>query len=388
MSFNTAPTATPRVGEALHQARWIIGGFLLLLVSAVVFGLISNPTDDNQLSIHNPRPNGAMALAEVLKDRGVKVHDVYTPRDASQLGENDLLVITGVRDLSEKHLQTLMESPTTNVLFLGTFAQSNRLEPYVSAVGESNPDGLAPRCKLPAAFEAGPLHGSRGSLEPLREPAAACYEVAPGKFAYLKFVRPGGLTVSFLSEGKSAQNQEITKGSNAAFLLNLMQPADRVGWVVGRTFQLSSPSGAGASPDMVPPAFTQALLLFFAALLVLGLAKGRRLGRIVKEELPVVVHGSETIQGRARMYRNMAAFETTAKHARSYTARKLGENLHLPTPLTAQALCWEVANYIDLPVPRVEEILLGRAPRNATELMGLLKDLNSLVQKTKRKEQK
>ena len=79
MSFNTAPTATPRVGEALHQARWIIGGFLLLLVSAVVFGLISNPTDDNQLSIHNPRPNGAMALAEVLKDRGVKVHDVYTP---------------------------------------------------------------------------------------------------------------------------------------------------------------------------------------------------------------------------------------------------------------------------------------------------------------------
>lgn len=385
MNFSS-PTPTPRIGEAIHQYRWIIGGFILLVVSAVVFGILSNPSDRNPLSIHNPGPNGAMALAEVLQQKGVKVHDIYTPRDAEQLGEKDLLVVTGLADLTDKHLSALMKSPSTAILFLGTFAQNNRLEPYASPQPDSTPDGVAPHCKLDGAYQAGPLHGSRGSLKPLRNPIYACYPVSPGKYAYLQFERPGGLKVSFLADGHVAENREITYGSNAAFLLNLMLPATNIGWIVGATFQLSADNrnGDGAT-EIIPPALTHALILFFAAFFVLALARGRRLGRIVPESMLVAVHGAETVYGRARMYRNSRAFETASRHARAYTAQRLAKIVHLPVTATGQELCQRLANYADLPLTQVSQTLLGEPPHNGNDLVSLLNDLESLVENTKGK---
>lgn len=389
MSSPSAPTATPRISEALHQSRWIVGGFVLLVISSLIFGLLSRPTDTNPLSPNNPGPRGAMALAQVLQQKGVNVRNIYTTRDVAQLGEDDLLVVTGVADLTDKHISSLMKSPRTNLLFLGTFAQTNRLEPYAVAVGESTPDGVAPRCKLPAAFEAGPLHGSRGSLKPLRTPEAACYQVAPEKYAYLQFQRPGGLRVSFLADAAAAENREITQNSQAAFLLNLMLPAKNVGWIVGSTFQLPSGHDAGSgTADVIPPAMTRALILFFVALLVLALAKGRRLGRVITEVVPVVVHGAETVYGRARMYRIHGAFETAARHARGFTARRLGERLHLARGISAEQLCERVAELTGMPESRVHEALAGFPPRTGAELVNLLKNLNSLVETTKGKEHK
>lgn len=389
MSSHTSPTATPRIGEALHQSRWIVGGFVLLVLSSLVFGLLSKPTDTDPLSINNPGPRGAMALAQVLRQRDVPVRNIYTARDAAQLGRKDLLVVTGMGDLTDKHLGSLTKTPRTNILFLGTFAQANRLEPYVKAVGESTPDGVAPRCKLPAAFEAGPLHGSRGSLRALRSPEAACYQVAPGSYAYLQFRRPDGLRISFLADAHTAENREITQGSNAAFLLNLLTRAENVGWIVGSTFQLSADNAAdGADPNIMPPAMHRALILFFVALFVLALAKGRRLGRVVSEEMPVVVHGAETIYGRARLYRTHGAIETAARHARAYTARRLGEVLHLPRGISGAQLCERVAELTGVAPPAVHEALLGTPPHTGTELVNLLKNLHSLVENTKGKEHK
>ena len=57
------------------------------------------------------------------------------------------------------------------------------------------------------------------------------------------------------------------------------------------------------TPSVVPAWFGPAMLLLASAVVVLGIARGRRLGPVVTEPLPVVVRASETTTSRARLYR-------------------------------------------------------------------------------------
>jgi hypothetical protein len=66
------------------------------------------------------------------------------------------------------------------------------------------------------------------------------------------------------------------------------------------------------------------------ALGVLALWRGRRLGPVVEEPLPVVVRAAETVEGRSRLYRKAGARDVAAEALRRAAVRRLGTALGLP----------------------------------------------------------
>ena len=65
------------------------------------------------------------------------------------------------------------------------------------------------------------------------------------------------------------------------------------------------------------------------AVVLLALWKGRRIGPLVAEELPVVVRASETVEGRGRLYRSRRARDRAADALRTATLQRLLPRLGL-----------------------------------------------------------
>ncbi|MCZ9344899.1 DUF4350 domain-containing protein, partial [Streptomyces sp. TRM76130] len=59
--------------------------------------------------------------------------------------------------------------------------------------------------------------------------------------------------------------------------------------------------------DLLPAGWLWGALQLFLAAAVAALWRARRLGPLVPEELPVAVRASETVEGRARLYRKVNA---------------------------------------------------------------------------------
>ena len=64
-------------------------------------------------------------------------------------------------------------------------------------------------------------------------------------------------------------------------------------------------------------------------MLLVALWKGRRIGPLVAERLPVVVRASETVEGRGRLYRSRRARDRAADALRTATLQRLLPRLGL-----------------------------------------------------------
>lgn len=384
MSSATPPTATPRISEAIFRGRWVIGGLVLLAVFSFLSAVLRAPTDDVNLSIRNPKGSGAMALAEVLRHQGVLVSDLYSVRDLESYSAKDTVVITNTNQIDDATLREILHTPT-NLLIIGTLAQEKRFDPYVQSVPAGSPKEIKAQCDFPGAKAARTISSSRGSLRPLRQPEAACFPLQDNAFAYASFKRPEGFRLALLSEDSLARNDTITAAGNAALLLNLLSSSPRVGWVNGTTFQQGVDQNGQAQP-LLPDFFLIALVYLFVAAFVFTLAQGRRLGRVVPEELPVVVHGAEAVYGRGHLYEKSGAVAAAARKAREYTARRLGTALHIPTPTTPPVMVREVSQYTGVDESQVYDLLYGEVPVTARGLGNLLHDLYLLTKTNPRKE--
>lgn len=368
---------TPIISQALGKSRWIVLGIALCLVSGVILSLVSSNLDRTRFSIHNPREEGVMALTEVLADHGTSIKDVYTLSQAQDYGTKDTVVVVNPNKITDKSLREIMNLDT-NLVFLGTYLQNSRFEPYVTAVGKSSGENVPSRCDFAPAQAAHHLGPIRGSLRPSRVPDQACFALDQQSFAFVSFTRPNGLDISFLSDARIATNTEIVQAGNAAFLLNLLGGYQNIGWLLGETFQQSEASGE-AGVIGYPPQFRWAMWVFFVSLVVFALASGRRLGRVVPEDVPVQVPGAESIYGRARLYRQAKAWDRAAQYARRHAAQRITAALHLPTPVSPETLTSQISQLSGWEVSQVQLLFFGDKPINAGEFQTLLKDLRTLT---------
>ncbi|MEO7745717.1 MAG: DUF4350 domain-containing protein, partial [Actinomycetota bacterium] len=97
-------------------------------------------------------------------------------------------------------------------------------------------------------------------------------------------------------------NDQVLRADNAAVALRLLGQDPRLLWYVATYDDLVGDDGVDARtlvPDWVAPGAGVLLLSTFA----LVLWRGRRLGPLATEPLPVVVHAIETTRSRGRLYR-------------------------------------------------------------------------------------
>ena len=112
--------------------------------------------------------------------------------------------------------------------------------------------------------------------------------------------------------------------------------------------------------------------------------RGRRLGRLVPEPLPVVVRAVETTEGRARMYRRARAQDRAAAQLREATMARLRDRTGLPRSAAPADVVAVVATRTGIPGRDVADLLTGPPPRDDAGLVALAQNLDRLDREVRR----
>jgi hypothetical protein len=114
------------------------------------------------------------------------------------------------------------------------------------------------------------------------------------------------------------------------------------------------------------------------AVLLIALWKGRRIGPLVAEELPVVVRASETVEGRGRLYRSRRARDRAAQALRAATLQRLLPRLGLSADTSAPAVVIAAAQRSRFHAESVRHILFGPSPASDADLVQLARTLDDI----------
>ncbi|MFZ3454244.1 DUF4350 domain-containing protein [Arthrobacter sp. 7Tela_A1] len=396
MTSTTTPNSTPD-GAAFLPARapgslrrrlrawrlWIV--LALVLAGGVALSLLTSAGEDRiPLSADNPAPDGAKAAASVLRAQGV---DVVVPADydaaltALEPGGATLLLVDPNEYLDSGQLGQLAGAADKTVLVEPTFLQLAELAPEIAQAGlvpeaflES---GSAPAadCSAPAAAAAGSVTAGglayRGQVTcfPVTgnsEPPAGVYaSSADGSDSVLGFT--GLLT-----------NETIARDGNAALALHVLGSTDTLVWYLPVPSDIL-PGAAPANPFSLFPAWVDPLLIWTLVVAAAAIFwRGRRLGPLALEPMPVVVRAAETADGRARLYQDSRALDRAADNLRAATLVRLAARLRLGPGSTAAAVVDAAAHASGRPATDIDNLLNRHVPATDRDLVTWSQELLDL----------
>jgi hypothetical protein len=119
-------------------------------------------------------------------------------------------------------------------------------------------------------------------------------------------------------------------------------------------------------------------LQLLVVVLALALWRGRRLGRVVVERLPVTVRAAETARGRARLYRVSRSHGHAAAALRAGAASRCAQRLGLPRSAGATDVIDAVSRASGRTTDEVADLLYGPPPTTDAGLETLVRRLDQL----------
>jgi hypothetical protein len=351
----TGSTTFRRSGASARARRWlrVAAGFAGLLVGYGILAAVLGGTSGSQgdLDTSSAAPGGTMAIANLLRNRGVAVtagSDIVSALDSHRntagaldpdlttvVVQPGLLDAAGLRSLGE-----LVQVGGDVVLVEPDAAVLDALQVPVRAHGQSGPAGTAaPDCPLTEAVTAGDatlsadlLYGALAGSAPADQATVTFCYPASSTAAALAVVAPPGAAGRLTLLGGSAflTNDRLADDGDAALALGLLARHHSLAWVIQDPVA-TDPVDGKPLPSLLPRWFWLAGLQLVVALVLLALWRGRRLGPPVPEPLPVVVRASETTEGHGRLYAAARARETAAEALRAGLRARLADRLGLPT---------------------------------------------------------
>jgi hypothetical protein len=337
MASDAGAVVTPDARHRLRRARGPIIIVVLVLAVSLLLALAQSRGTRGLLDPDATDPRGAGALAALLREQGVEVVRVTTAQQAYdalyQADRTKTLLIAADRsplspDMRDKALQ---RPPDHLVVVGGIPEESAALAGWAQASFGDGTEEVPPGCTWDIAERVGPLVPAGvqySSDDPL---ARICWE---GLVADRPDDgTPGKLAATLIGNSSLLTNEKLADSGNAALGLNVLgRDQTVVWWLPSATDPLQI--GTGDEPpsitDLVPGWVRIALLQLAIAVLVVVWWRGRRLGRVVVEPLPVVVRATETVEGRARLYRRAGARDRAAAVLRDRTTSRLRSLLGLP----------------------------------------------------------
>lgn len=374
---------SPSSRGILRRYRWLFLPVLGLVAMALMLMNFHTETDKIPLSPYNSSYSGTMALSEILRAHGVRVATADYHDLSPEAAEGTLIVVFDTNALTDGGLKQLFNSGL-DTAFLGTWNQKGRFRPYVLASSEPVAISSLPTCSLPWARAAQNLSPMVSSVQPLQAEAVGCFPAASGEnYGYVRVKGEGGQFLHFIADPSILTNGKIGQEGNAAFALGLMSRYERVLFVNGDTFY----AGITADSRMVeetPQVGAAILALLLLAVVVYGLAAGRRLGPVVSENLPVVVRSSETIHGRGRLYLRGRAYPQVVKALRRAAARRIGQRLGLVRGAGREIFIMRLSEATAIPRSQIEQAFYGPVEDTAADLERLVKALDNIEKNLER----
>lgn len=389
------PRVSPR--RAATYLGVVALGVVLLALLAVAAQRPVAPLDPEGTG-----PAGARALAEVLRSQGVEV-DVVRSISGLEAAAPDARTTVLVADPvnlgagATRRLSGAARTAGRLVLVGPSTAQLDRLEVPVSSYPGGAEDVPA-RCDSPIVRDDDTLAvtGTRFLPEPAARGVTRCFPL-PGEdgepdaegsgVAFVDLpsaaAHPSTLVVGF---GEAWSNENITAESHAGLAVRALGSTPRLVWYQPGTSDLTAPGpgeDAGGFADVWPVWTGPVIALLGIAVVLLAVARGRRLGRLVREPLPVVVRAVETTESRGRLYRRSGDRARAATVLRLATRERLARRLAVPRAAGDPVLVEAVARATGVDAVHVARALLGPDPDDDATLIQLAQQLTDLEERAR-----
>ncbi|GII33149.1 DUF4350 domain-containing protein [Planotetraspora mira] len=388
-SYSVSPTAR----SIWKRGRAIVLVAAIVVVAAVVPVLLPSGSTGggSALDPGDSSLAGSKALAQVLGAHGVSVQRVDDVATAlAGLGTDGQILITEATDLTASEAGRIAAAPADR-LIVGQVPYLDVLAPgLISEVGGTSSRSRPPSCGLREANAAGSAYmGGTSFTGP--PGSTGCYP-SDGKPTLVRYTA-GGRTVTVVGDGQFMTNLRLAEDGNAALAVNLAGTKSRLIWLVppaepDQISQSSGPDGsdgsdgAGSEPkslgELIPSGVGWAVVELVFALGVVALWRGRRLGPVVAERLPVVVRAAETVEGRGRLYRARRARDRAALALRAATIDRITPRLGLPRTATPDEIVTAVSARTGEDPEQVRPALFGGAPADDAGLVALAGYLDTL----------
>jgi len=389
-----AAVVTPTVRRSLRRSLYgMIAVVGLIALGVVVSALNGAGSIPQTWGASETAPVGSRALVEVLREQGVDVTAVERLDDAIDAAEErggTMLVADEWMLLTDEqwqrlggvaeHLVLVQPEPwALDALELDAL----QAEPFDEA---GNAVELTAGCSVAEARRAGEIIGSGYGYTTLD--GESCFDGGTAGYALLRLdsdaageTGADGGVVSVLGAGSVLQNGSITQAGNAALALGLLGQHEHVTWYVPGFGDLEGPTIPELTPSWVNPVAWLALTVG----LIAAFWRGRRLGPVVVERLPVVVRTTETMEGRARLYSSSAARLRAIDAVRVGTLRRLSEGLALGRAAGVDDIIAAVSDITRRPIPALRALLVDDEPRDDRALVALSDALLELEREVARR---
>ena len=369
---------TTAVGPTLRQRWRTIRWVLLTLVTITAISLASAyftaPRPGGPMDPTSTSPDGAHALVTLLRDHGVDVVEAKSVDDVAKAMRPDTLLLVAQTHylVDDDALRRLAELPGDRLLVEPVSRTQEALAPEVRTAPETSFGG-APECELREADRAGEVElGISDTYEATGDtPLTRCYDGALVRYS------ADGRTVTIVGSAAFMTNGGLLDEGNAALAMNLAGVQSRVVWYAPQRVEGESDSSSSLV-DLMPTRVTWIVLQLCLVVLLVALWKGRRVGPLVAEDLPVVVRASETVEGRGRLYRSRRARDRAADALRTATLQRTVPRLGLGVQSDPAAVVQTVAHRVGGDPAMIEHWLYGPAPATDDELLDLSRQLDHL----------
>ncbi|MGJ9373953.1 DUF4350 domain-containing protein [Nesterenkonia sp. CF4.4] len=388
-------TTTATLGSTLRSGfqRWQF--WLLLLILGILSVALLQALSDEDLErfgLENTSLDGYAAVAEVLQDDEVEIHQAPSAEIARELLSEHpqaplVVVSTGdvpddafterLRDLGDRPVLLLSEGPE-----------------LLSALHPEGPElyaGAHPGGGSGSALEAGaqcPVDAAVNAST-VQAPGALFYSDEPGCFtgfsddagdAQMLIETDAGV---FFGGPAAFTNQNISDAGHAALALWLFGAEDDLIWYTPMGLDTLEDQQWASPMDLLPGWVIPLAWWLLLCALVMMLVLGRRPGPVVGEPLPVQVPAAETAEGRGRMYQSANAVAASAQTLRSAHLLRLARLLRLGAAPREASIIDAAARQVRRDPAQLAE-LLARRPRSNSDLVSYAQALAQLEEEVQR----
>ena len=327
----------------------LVGCVLAVLVALTVLA-VRSAVHGVALDPDNPRAEGARAVARVLEDHGVDVDVVRRAADlrAAGVDRGSTVLVTSTELLGRRTArETLRIARSAGSLVVADPGPvllrtlSLPVEVRDAKVGERTDARCADPLLAGLTVHVEPSTGYRPTDGAGVETVTCFRTGGPDPTALVVRVWRGVSTYA-VAGTDVLTNEHVDAADNAAVALRLLGQHDRLVWYVPDRRDVRAGDG-GSLRAQLPRGLLPGLWLVVVAALCTMLWRGRRLGPLVVEPLPVVVKAVESTQGRGRLYRRVRDRDHVAAVLREATRRRLTARLRLPSSVGLEPLVHAVA---------------------------------------------
>ncbi|MCD7444336.1 DUF4350 domain-containing protein [Streptomyces lincolnensis] len=389
-------SASPTARQVWTRARGVVLALVVLLAAAVAIAAVRSDARHGELDPRSADPYGSRAVAELLADRGVSTRVVTTLDEARAAAGPDTTLLVAVPDLLTERQQGRLYSATAEsagrtVLVAPGGTSVERLAPGIVAAPATSLDStLSPACDLPAARRAGSADTGGIRYTVTRPGADKCYPSERlATLVRLPADTGAGDTV-VLGAPDILFNNHLDKQGNASLALQLLGSRPHLVWYLPSLSDSSAadPDDEKGFFDLLPSGWLWGTLQLFIAAGLAAFWRARRLGPLVPEKLPVAIRASESVEGRARLYRKANARDRAATALRSTTRTRLAPLVGVPVTQAhaPEALLPALSAHLHTPGDgqAMHTLLFGPPPSDDAALISLADQLDALEREVRR----